>query len=166
MNGKHLTGGMRQQVRRHRLMAIFGLAILCASPPVLVAHDANEVYGSEKNLEEPKLIPSQSTNMADSESPTNPVDAKIKTSNLKVVVSGGTKEIQQADLLVTPVQQSGEKKPPEIKGFTDKNGQHVFSALPVGTVEVRVIAKIWKTKKQQIALKAGENELTIELESQ
>lgn len=151
---------MRPHSRRKRLLAAFGLAaILCAAPQ---AQPASNDKDAKKNAEQPKKAPNQGEDKAAGEPSDVPVDAKAKKSNLTIVVSGGKKPTEQAEVRVTAVSQTG--KTGEIRRFTNSRGQIVFSALDVGTVEILVIAKGWKTSRQQITLKAGDNPLKIELE--
>jgi hypothetical protein len=165
MSGEHLGVGTRSHFRRKRLLYALGLAVLLyAAPQAQPASDDKEVESSKKSGEQSKKSPNKSADKSGGENTEVSGGAKAKKSSLTIVVRGGKKPSEQAEVRVTPISQSGEKKTSEIRRFTDSQGQIVFSALDVGTVEVLVIAKGWKTSRQQITLKAGENPLKIELE--
>lgn len=165
MSREHGTGGARHHVQRYWLLPMFCLVTLCAAPEVLFAVDDKAGQTPKKNAEPLKTAPSPGAGKGESEAPSTRVDEKAKTSNLTIVVRGGKKPSEQAEVRVTPIPQPGGKRIGSVVGFTDAQGQSVFSALPAGTVEVLVIATgPWKTNRQQITLKAGDNPLKIDLE--
>jgi hypothetical protein len=171
------TGGARRGRWTPRHIPMLLLALLLVAPAVLLRPGDHAAHGAGKSTESPKKdepakkAPESSVGKPGETPPPPPADPKAKppapkVSNLKVTVSGGKKAIEQAEVVVMSVPPPGDKPAAERKGFTDKQGQCVFSALPVGTVDIRVIAKGWKTKQPQLVLKSGDNQIPIELEPQ
>jgi len=117
---------------------------------------------TKNNQEQPEKAPNDKEDKATGESLDASPNAKAKTSTLTIIVRGGKKPTEQAEVRVTAV--SPTSKTGEIRRFTNSKGQIVLSSLEVGTVEILVIAKGWKTNRRQITLKAGNNPLTIDLE--
>lgn len=163
MSRDHFTSGPRHHGQRRWLLPILCLATLYAAPQGLSAADNKEVQAPKENAESSKATPSPSAGKPDSAAPT--VDAKGKTSNLTIIVSGGKKPRKQTEVRVTPAPQPGGTKTKEITGHTNDDGKYVFSELPVGEVDVLVLPTgPWRTKRQRIPLKAGDHTLKIELE--
>lgn len=153
---------LRSCSQRKQLLSVFALIAMFYAAPQLQAATKNNDDDSKKNSEQPKKEKAQNDkeDKAAGEPSDAAVDAKAKKSTLTIVVRGGQKPTEQAEVRVTAV--SG--KTGEIRRFTNSQGQIVISALDAGTVEILVIAKGWKTSRRQITLKAGDNPLNIDLE--
>ncbi|HKW95161.1 MAG TPA: hypothetical protein VJX92_24975 [Methylomirabilota bacterium] len=86
---------------------------------------------------------------------------KGKGAQLTVVVVGGGKKIQQAEVLV--------KFPPSIGGeatqLTDGAGAATFKSAGIGTAKVRVLATGWESVLQEVVLKEGAQQVTITLKA-
>ena len=164
MNPNHPTLVSRANFRYWRLAMFFCLAAVFHAPHHgQTASDVNEAQGSEARHDQSKKSAKPSANKASDETTDGFDEAKAKKSSLTIVVTGGEKPSGQAEVRVTPVAQSGNKKIARITRFTNSQGRVVFSALSVGEVEIVVLAKGWETKRERLTLREGKNLLELEL---
>lgn len=92
------------------------------------------------------------------------VGTAAASASLVVTVLGNHHPIANADVQVSAKAPSSE--PHDIHRMTDANGRATFASIETGSFAVRVIATGWKTIKPLTTLKAGDNQLTIELQAE
>ncbi|WP_157633470.1 carboxypeptidase-like regulatory domain-containing protein [Burkholderia ubonensis] len=90
--------------------------------------------------------------------------ATKQSATLVVMVLGNHHPIANADVQVSAKAPSSESQ--DLHRMTDANGRASFASIATGAFTVRVIATGWKTTKPLTTLKAGDNQLTIELEAE
>ncbi|HEY6136636.1 MAG TPA: carboxypeptidase-like regulatory domain-containing protein [Thermoanaerobaculia bacterium] len=86
-------------------------------------------------------------------------DAKTITAAVVVLVTGDSKAVQNANVLLTTTDDSYNESL-----FTDKRGRAQFSGVPVGDIALQVIASGWKTHGSTKIVKAPSSHFNVTLE--
>lgn len=88
---------------------------------------------------------------------------KKETAVLRVTVTGAGRPVDEAEVKVKVIPTSGTGQ--TFTRFTEDDGNAVFTSQVLGRATVRVIAKGWESALKEVNLKAGPQDVKINLKA-